>query len=1486
MQKIVLIGRAFLDMYMHSYFGCVEVQQRGALHFHILVWGGIPPSILETGSFLPQLSETISHVLNSMFCAEMPSEYHLQDLVLRAMKHTRTGIQHYPKSKLCHASMKHIPLYSASTENWNHHLYTSLQRTGIHEHTFTCKKPPQGAERCRGAKPSALCNKTQPIFLEYEENKFSNKKEIIETMPQPLPLPPYQKYLIKSNRELRDYSKEPFIDLSQATLQAWELKRSQLKNLPEVPQLINYEIDSSETIPNSDEVKLLCINNVINNLPTHQLETQANTDIESWLHLQNPSFIFSLYKNLRNSLQDRNGYVVETNDLLQIASGSSTNAILLGASEQSRCALYYVAPYVSSKNKVAVEASLLALRAAHEHVNQYPSTASNSGTEIRTVQHIFTRVLNTLSRAVEVSDTQIALTLLNVPSLISSDTYIYFTPQYSINYFNDQFQPEKINPNTNYGPAAIFTIRNNEESLLSDEDEIQKVPVHSPVHWWHRGEALRNMTIFEYTALIDILPISLTSDLEDSSDVPTTGRKKRNQFLFTSKHPLHNTHAQFLRAKHKTVIFCWKSQRPHLPDKYPTQPPTDSPPYMQSKYQEALTDWQKHADALAEFCSTIFLPHPNTYKRNTSESTNIHFGPDASFGSDYESDDMSHSDKEFFGEHYFGNNDQLNQDLPTIWDKFCQRIKELETSHFLIDHMRLQAMTTYLTASESNQTKRILLSNWRHRNTTVWSEQEKQEADTLFTSVGLGKRCAQACDNDLDQYITTRDYNSLLIKSSMEESQFRSVQIEAIKQYCPENVYAKHPTRAHLNYPTDDFVYCTDQLLQKAYSSTAYQKVLDPQKIADKIKDAKCPREETAIIFDPSNNIPSNAHSHQLQLLTTIQKTREYIEQRQLNPGQLTVVMELFLWFQAFAQNLLTSSTRKEALQRLFSVPQTKPPNMLVTGEPGAGKSFCIDSICHIINMLGIGIPICTSFNGIAAVNIDGGTVCKTFDINPNNCQKITLDPDKLTALRNKLCCETISCIILDEVSTIDVVTIALIDYRLRQTMQIDLPFAALPVLFTGDFNQLGAVKKTQIPTAMMHYAMQQRNLLHNIPNSSRKKSRTFSNKLSYEGCQRLSCFSHYHLKDQQRSTDPIHTHLIKRLSKGLPINIRDILNIKPLTLDDLKHDFAGWAFAPILISTNAERLDIIRYKAIMFALYYNTYVLKWPTKISKFINRPSDEELPDLLNSNAFFWQYFVPGAPAYLDSNINIDLGLVNGAVITLHSLTFDNAEDQKKVFELCNNENVDHGSEIIIPLPAAVNVLVHTIDNHHDELSPQRKKQIKVLNEFSKQMGINRITAKEVIIPLHQSINSSKEPIRYIFPNGNIHSSLSEVYIKQPFPFDLAFAMTVHKAQGRTIPRVIVDIKQHPVQTASMVYAAVFVALSRVKEREHLRLLEPSSSFPARSSLYEWLAQLKPNSDIFPFLHGFLPSQHWDFSRSLQFHSSLRPTDDVFHSTSLAS
>ena len=58
---------------------------------------------------------------------------------------------------------------------------------------------------------------------------------------------------------------------------------------------------------------------------------------------------------------------------------------------------------------------------------------------------------------------------------------------------------------------------------------------------------------------------------------------------------------------------------------------------------------------------------------------------------------------------------------------------------------------------------------------------------------------------------------------------------------------------------------------------------------------------------------------------------------------------------------------------------------------------------------------------------------------------------------------------------------------------------------------------------------------------------------------------------------------------------------------------------------------------------------------------------------------------------------------------------------------------------------------------------------------------------------------------------------------FPFDLAFSMTVHKAQGRTLGKVVLDLTSHPSHKARFEFAALFVALSRVKNSASIRFLK---------------------------------------------------------------
>jgi hypothetical protein len=49
-----------------------------------------------------------------------------------------------------------------------------------------------------------------------------------------------------------------------------------------------------------------------------------------------------------------------------------------------------------------------------------------------------------------------------------------------------------------------------------------------------------------------------------------------------------------------------------------------------------------------------------------------------------------------------------------------------------------------------------------------------------------------------------------------------------------------------------------------------------------------------------------------------------------------------------------------------------------------------------------------------------------------------------------------------------------------------------------------------------------------------------------------------------------------------------------------------------------------------------------------------------------------------------------------------------------------------------------------------------------------------------------------------------------------------MTVHKAQGRTVQRVVLGLANRPTVALQLNFAAVFAVLSRIKCSDHLRIL----------------------------------------------------------------
>ena len=1788
-------------------FGTIETQNRGALHFHLILWGGITPKLLEHSASFSEVCKTVQDALDSMFSAEIPRSMHLQHSLVQTMKQTKHGRELLPDCARQYPVMKEVPSPHSSKQCWMKFFWENILRNGIHQHTFTCRTPPQGLHRCRGCRPAGNTHCTGPISLKLNDEDTDNLKKGKVSLTDVVPIPCQQPVTQPAPRIQRNHFCNP-IPTTGNNLMVWELKRPILAALPDldVEQLQLYEkhVQLQQTLSpfltNKQlagdqnhlqlsfnkmlEVKKTCIQHIVSVLTeksdAHTVCPQPNScedksveNICKWLQSFEPHTVVALYLDLQKQIHDRNGYMVETNPLLHNSTGASTNAILLGCVQQSSCALFYVVPYVC-KNKVALEACIVALEAAQKHVAKHPSKASDSGTDKRYAQHLFTRTLNQLTRSTEISDTQVALSLLNMGSEVTTDSYKYFGATHCVNYFlhmlqehpflsenqsqkevvveerekheqdqeeeiskekddsegegEDSEQEEEENPeegqqedldslitaleemeegqqedidslitaleemeeldmmisvddeislveasekeekrsindlltqvqdtaitgeepsvkdpqlshvkptttfnslNTegnninapkSFGPAPFYRVKqkvhqaneeqsfphnNNEEdndNEKEEDEEIVRVPVHTPVHWWFRGYALRKLTQFEYYALVDVLPLSCAKEdpQEEQDEVAEeetqeeeeennecnikeretenkqeedknkkqqseeekmirkpqqkkhnrkTGRKKRRPFLFHPKHPLFHSHGQFLRAKHPTLIMIGKT--PQHPGTPPMSPKDDAPPFVVEEFEEIRQSWRRKASSFAQFYGALFMPHEKLYG-----SDNPHLDEE------FETDIAEEENTPYIDHYSFPSSSSDNKShIFLSWEWFCQQIKSMEQKgQPVLNYRRLSAMKNFIYGFYSNSRTRVLLNNFRHRNSTKWSQAEKKEAANLFKSLGKNGKQRQFSKNEeedsLFDLFATKAFSTASQRNILNEASFALLQQQTVQKlfdiqcvphmrsFCKNNISEETANSKNL---LPCILNCLKDVTDSSNSSScSFSTMLD---IVSEIttcclEEPNSPHQETE---NQTNNVPhlyclhssSSTPAPDLNILDT--KVSHFLSEQHLSQSQYAVAFRMSGYFRLMKE-LRHKHPGKEIFSALFLAKKVSAPRLLVTGDPGAGKSYTGDTICNLASIMAVGTVAATSYNGIAAVNVDGGTVCKTFSIfdTSDSQSNITLNEDEVLRLQTSLNSEEICALIVDEVSTIDAKIIALLDFRLRQILENDdLPFGGLPVIFLGDFNQLGPVKKAFLPTDMMTYAkrlhrgMKKKGTTtssdasspslasqqivpsaatfkeighkfcsfasnkqkkdHNIAHWKKKKKmddqrkeiKFEPGKLTYHGCALFARVEWFHLKEQQRSEDPIHNQFVQSLSRGLPIQLKDVLNIKPLSKTDLESSPEEWKFAPILVSTNTERLSIARQKAVLWAKENNTFVFKWKCKTRKAKNKPPPDDYNTTREKFAFFWQFWVPGAPCYLDHNINGSVALVNGAPLTTHSLTFANQSDYNHLLSTLQNNDLPFGTEVEIEEPLAVNMIINgSLDNK--PISQKRQQQLNRLRKISKKYNIDP-SSPEIILPIVSKMKASSDYQIFHFKTGNILQPIASIEVKEPFPFDLAFAMTVHKAQGRTIYRVVVDLTNHPHTICCMKYAAVFVALSRVQHQSHIRLLEhkPGISTEARSSFYNYLLHLKQDRSAAAFLHGFqAPSSSpptssentlspplgllWNHQRALQF------------------
>ena len=248
-------------------------------------------------------------------------------------------------------------------------------------------------------------------------------------------------------------------------------------------------------------------------------------------------------------------------------------------------------------------------------------------------------------------------------------------------------------------------------------------------------------------------------------------------------------------------------------------------------------------------------------------------------------------------------------------------------------------------------------------------------------------------------------------------------------------------------------------------------------------------------------------------------------------------------------------------------------PILLITGGPGVGKSYLVDVFDGISKIMKVGDQLRMALFGIAAVNINGSSLCSMMDIpitmkNEADSRVTEWNANKLEAFKKMYDVERISAIIIDEISTVKPYMLGYLNARLQKACGSDKPFGGKAVVLLGDFDQLPPAGGFSIPELAMLIEKDRCAGGAGDGDSITHRNKKYAiTTVVRQGVNHFTSAKLIKLTTQHRSEDEQHTKLLDKMSKGHQIDMGDLKNYKTLSHNDKEFEFAT-----ILTPGNRER--------------------------------------------------------------------------------------------------------------------------------------------------------------------------------------------------------------------------------------------------------------------------------------------------------------------------